>query len=315
MRQRTLLAFAIVYLVWGSTYLAIRYAVETMPPFFLAGTRFLLAGGTLMVWARLRGAPAPDRREWKASLQLGVLYIVFGNGLVVWAERWVESGAAALVVASVPIWVALIDHFRSGRMFGPGRWLGLASGLAGIVVLVGPGSARGLDPLGATLLLVASVTWSLGSVIQRELPLPKDRILSAGTQMLCAGIVMVVLSTALGDWREVLASPPSARSWLAWSYLVVAGSMIAFTAYSWLAAHEEPTRVATYAYVNPVIAVLLGWGLAGEALTLRMIIAMAAIVGAVVLIVWPVPAGTGRIEARAGREPAPTPRVSSTSPV
>lgn len=299
MRHKTILAFAIVYLVWGSTYLAIRYAVETMPPFFLAGTRFLLAGAAMVAWTRLRGAPAPTRADWKSSLLLGVLLIVGGNGLVVWAERWIESGPAALVVASIPIWVALIDHFRTGTMFGPSRWLGLAAGLAGIVLLVGPGSARGLDPLGATLLLVASLSWSFGSVIQRELQLPKDRFLSAGLQMLCAGIVMVVLSAMLGDWGRVLASPPSLQSWLAWGYLVVAGSMIAFTAYSWLAAHEEPTRVATYAYVNPVIAVLLGWGLAGETLTWQMIVAMAAILGAVVLIVWPVRVGA------AGPRPAP----------
>ncbi len=299
MRHKTILAFAIVYLVWGSTYLAIRYAVETMPPFFLAGTRFLLAGAAMVAWTRLRGAPAPTRADWKSSLLLGVLLIVGGNGLVVWAERWIESGPAALVVASIPIWVALIDHFRTGTMFGPSRWLGLAAGLAGIVLLVGPGSARGLDPLGATLLLVASLSWSFGSVIQRELQLPKDRFLSAGLQMLCAGIVMVVLSAMLADWGRVLASPPSLQSWLAWGYLVVAGSMIAFTAYSWLAAHEEPTRVATYAYVNPVIAVLLGWGLAGETLTWQMIVAMAAILGAVVLIVWPVRVGA------AGPRPAP----------
>lgn len=200
-----MLAFAIIYLVWGSTYLAIRYAVETLPPFFLSGTRFLLAGGALMTWARLNGATAPTWKEWKATLLVGVLLIVGGNGLVVWAERWVESGAAALVVASIPIWVALIDRFWSGKMLGPRRWLGLAAGLAGIVVLVGPGSARGLHPLGATLLLIASIAWSFGSVIQRELPLPKHRFLSAAAQMLCAGAVMIVISTLLALHKGMIA--------------------------------------------------------------------------------------------------------------
>lgn len=296
MPRAVLVAFAIVYVVWGSTYLAIRYAVETIPPFLLGGTRFLAAGALMAAWARWRGAAWPSPREWRSAAILGTLYVVLGNGLVVWAETRIESGAAALLVAGTPFWVALVERALRGSPLTARKLAGLGLGTAGLVLLIGPGAAQGLNLVGAALVLVASVSWSIASVIQKDLPAAPDRVLAAGAQMLAGGAIMLTLGLGAGEAGPLLAAGASARSMLAWLYLVVFGSMVGFTAFTWLLAHVEPTKVATYAYVNPVVAVLLGWLLAGEHLDARMLGAMALIVGAVALILWkPAPAPAAQL--------------------
>jgi drug/metabolite transporter (DMT)-like permease len=283
-------AFAIVYLVWGSTYLAIRFAVETLPPFAMAAARFLVAGSALYAYARvLGGAAAPTRAEWRTTAIVGVLLLVFGNGLVVWAELTVPSGMAALIVGIVPCCTVLVDWLRpNGTRPGARVVMGLALGLAGLFVLIGPDAILGgdrIDYFGVAALVVASFTWSVGSVYARHVPMPRSPVLATGMEMLAASVGLAVLALLHGDFTtHAGAAPISLVSIAGWLYLVVFGSIVAFTAYVFLLQVSTPDRVSTYAYVNPVIAVLLGFAIAGEPLTTRMMFAAAVIVGGVVLI-------------------------------
>jgi len=282
-------AFAIVYLVWGSTYLAIRFAVETLPPFSMAAARFLVAGGALYAYARLfGGAAAPTRAEWRTTAIVGVLLLVFGNGLVVWAELTVPSGMAALIVGIVPCCTVLVDWLRpNGTRPGARVVMGLALGLAGLFVLIGPDAILGgsrIDYFGVGALVVASFTWSVGSVYARHVPMPRSPVLATGMEMLTASVGLAVLALLHGDFAARAAAPISLVSIAGWLYLVVFGSIVAFTAYVFLLQVSTPERVSTYAYVNPVIAVLLGFAIAGEPLTTRMMFAAAVIVSGVVLI-------------------------------
>ncbi len=292
-RLRIGLAFAAIYVVWGSTYLAIRYAIETTPPFLMAGTRFLVAGGLLYAWARWRGAPAPSGREWRGTAIIGGLMLLGGNGGVTWAEQRVPSGLAALLVATVPLWMVLLSAVPA--LAGSGRrlpsipvLLGVVLGLAGLVILVGPaqfaGSGR-IDLGGAGALVFASLSWSVGSLLSRRLALPKSSHAATAMEMLCGGGLLFATGLATGEGGRLALGAVSARSVVAIAYLVVAGSLVGFSAYVWLLRHTSPARVATYAYVNPVVAVLLGWAIAGEALTARTLVAAAIIVGAVVVVV------------------------------
>lgn len=286
-RARLIIAFAAVYLVWGSTYLAIRVGVRTIPPLLMAGVRFLIAGALLYGLARLRGGRRPSARQWWGSAAVGAGLLLGGNGGVVLAERVVPSGVAALLVATVPVWMVLLDWlWGRGRRPGPRLVLGLALGLLGIVVLVGPGSlgAGGVNLGGAAILLVASLSWAVGSILGRELDLPRDATLATGTEMLCGGGLLVLAGLAHGELGALHPSAISGASALAFAYLVLIGSLIGFTAYVWLLGHTTAARAATYAYVNPVVAVLLGWAILGEALTPRMFAAAAVIVAGVVLI-------------------------------
>lgn len=302
-RLRVVLAFAAVYIIWGSTYLAIRFAIDTLPGFLMAGVRFLLAGGLLYAWARSQGAARPSRIHWRSAAIVGGLMLLGGNGGVVWAEQHVPSGLTAVLIATVPLWVAVLDWLWRGSRPTVRGLLGLALGLAGIGLLVGPGElagSQGVDLLGAGVLVLASLSWAAGSLYSRSAPLPGSPLLATALEMLAGGALLLVLGLAAGQATELDLARVSLRSLLALGYLVVFGSLVAFTAYIWLLRATSPARAATYAYVNPVVAVVLGWALAGEPLTTRTLLAAAVIIGAVVLItVQPL------------RRPGPVPAVAS----
>ncbi len=285
---RVLAAFAAVYLLWGSTYLAIRFAIETLPPLLMAGVRFLLAGGVLYAFMRLRGQPAPTRRHWKSAAVIGALLLVCGNGGVTLAERTVPSGVAALLVAMVPLWMVLLEWLRPGGTRPTGRVaVGLAVGFAGMVILVGPSQLAGAGAVhfgGAALVLGGSLAWSIGSIHARRATLPDNAFVATGMEMMCGGVLLLVAGAARGELAGLDPAAFTGRSLAAFAYLVVFGSLVGFTAYIWLLGVSSPARVSTYAYVNPVVAVFLGWLMAGEALTARVLIAAAVIVAAVAVI-------------------------------
>lgn len=309
---RMIAAFLAIYIIWGSTYLAIQVGIETLPPFGMAATRFLIAGAILYVWARLRGAPNPTRRQWAAATLVGAALLLGGNGLVTIAEQSVPSGLAALLIATEPLWIVIMDWLRpGGRRPTAGVAVGLALGFGGLVILFSPGEAlgAGVDMFGAALLVAASCSWAAGSLYGRGAPLPRDPLLNTALPMLMGGLLLAGASLATGEpagFRPELVSLPSL---LAWLYLIVFGSLVAFTAYSWLIRNAPASRVSTYAYVNPVIAVGLGWALAGEQITLRTLLAAAIIIAAVILIVTrqthPAPTPT----------PAPEPAGANSEPV
>jgi len=280
-RWIVILAFAAIYVVWGSTYLGIRYAIDTMPPLMMAGVRFLIAGALMYAWAR-RTAPAPSASEWRAGAIIGAFLFLGGNGGVVLAEKTVPSGTAALLVAVEPLWVAMLDALRTGTRPDGLRVLGLLLGLGGVAVLVGP---TGGGPVGGMILvLLASLAWAIGSVYGLRAPRPRSPAMSAAIPMLTGGAILLGAGTAAGEWSGFSPAAVSAPSLLAFGYLVVFGSLVAFTAYSWLISNVSPTLVATYAFVNPVVAVFLGWALGGEVVTSRTVLGAAVIVLGVVLI-------------------------------
>lgn len=287
-RGRVLLAFAAVYILWGSTYLAIKYAVETIPPFFMGSTRFLFAGLLLYVVARWRGAPAPTASEWRASAISGILMLGVGNGSVIWAATVVPSGIVALIIAGVPVWMVLADWIgpQHTRPRTP-VLVGLAMGLAGIAILIGPrlGAGReGVDPVGATVLLLGSMSWAAGSIITRHRERPKSALVSIAIQIIVAGLAFSIATVAFGELGRFSMENVTLRSVLAWIYLVTCGSLIGYTAYVYLLGAVSPAKAATYAYVNPVIAVVLGWAFANEALSARTLIAATVILAGVALI-------------------------------
>jgi drug/metabolite transporter (DMT)-like permease len=287
-RAKVIVAFAALYIIWGSTYLGILFAIETLPPFLMAGSRFLAAGGILYAWSWPRRERTPNRTEWRSALIVGGLLLMGGNGAVSWAEQYVASGIAALLIAVTPLWMVLLDWLWHGaRRPGAHTVLGLLLGFGGIVLLVGPAEllgAQGVYLPGALALLGGSLSWSIGSLYSRRAPTPKGGMLGIGMQMMCGGALLLVLGTATGEWGRLDLAAVSLRSALAVLYLIIFGSIIGYTAYMWLLQVVSAARVATYAYVNPVVAVLLGWALAGEALTLRMGVAALVIVAAVALI-------------------------------
>jgi drug/metabolite transporter (DMT)-like permease len=287
-RAQIVLAFSAVYLLWGSTYLAIRFGVETIPPFLMAGVRHLTAGILLFAWVRLSGTPAPKPRHWLPAAAIGGLMLLGGNGLVSWAEQRVPSGLAALIVASVPIWMTLLHGLQNRSRPHGVVLLGLAIGLAGLAFLVAPGKFAGgshVDLLGAGALLSAALFWAIGSLYARRAKLPSSTLLATAMEMIAGGAILLAASALLREWRGFSLAVVSTRSLLALAYLIVAGSLLGFTAYIFLLGATTPARVGTYAYVNPVVAVFLGWALAGEALTARTVIAALAIVGAVAVII------------------------------
>ncbi|HVO35203.1 MAG TPA: EamA family transporter [Gemmatimonadales bacterium] len=285
---KTLAAFATVYLVWGSTFLAIRIGVAEVPPFLLAAMRFLVAGTALCAWMLLRGERSPTPREWASATLLAVLIFVLNYGLVFWAERRVPSGLTAVMMATIPAFMALSEIVILGTQRLTLRLaVGLAIGVAGVAVLtMRSGSLGGapVDGAGAVALIVGAVAWSVASALARKLPLPSSRMMSSGAQMLAGGALLAVTSTALGEPHAFRPSAVTAEAWLALLYQIVAGSLLAFTAYVWLIHHESPTKVGTYAYVNPVVAVLLGYFVGGEALGRRTILAMVLILTSVLAI-------------------------------
>lgn len=281
-------AFAAVYLIWGSTYLAIRWGVAEIPPFLMAGGRFLGAGTVFVAWAAHRGAARPAARDWLTTALIGLLMAAGGNGGVSWALQRVPSGVGALLVSMVPFWVALIDWLRPRGARPPGQvGVGLALGFAGVALLVNPtdlAGARTLDPVGAGTIVAASLLWAAGSVYSRYAPQPASHWLSAGMQMLGGGAVLMVLSAASGELTRLDWSTVSPAAFGAWFYVAALGS-VAYGCYLWLLKASTPAKAATYAYVNPVIALLLGYLLAGETLTLWSLGSSALVVAGVLLVV------------------------------
>jgi drug/metabolite transporter (DMT)-like permease len=282
-------ALIAVYIIWGSTYLAIRFAVESLPPFSMAGVRFVLAGAALYAWRRARGDAAPSGREWRAAAIVGILLLVGGNGGVVWAEQRVASGVVALLATTVPLWMVLIDMVRPGGQ-RPG-WrvvVGVTLGFAGVAVLIRPTSSFGhagkVDLAGAAVVMAGMFLWSIGSLYGRSAPLTSSPLLATGMEMLVGGAGLLLLGGLAGEWGRVNPAAFSARSLWAWAYLIVCGSWVGFTAYTWLLRVASTPLVSTYAYVNPLVAILLGHLLAGESLTARVLIAAAVIVGSVAWI-------------------------------
>jgi drug/metabolite transporter (DMT)-like permease len=288
---------AIVYVVWGSTYTGIAYGLETLPPLLLAGTRFLTAGAVLYAAVRLSAAAAvrPTRRHWAAAALTGTPLLVLGNGGVVWAQQRVASGIAALLVATVPLWIAALDRVAFGRRLDRRSLVGLVLGFAGIATLVDVGGG-GADTLGSVVLVLAALGWASGTLLARGTALPPQPLLAAAMQMLAGGTILTVGAAATGELADI--GSVSARSFAGWAYLVVFGSIVAFSAYGWLLRVAPTGLVATYAFVNPVVAVVLGWLLLGESVGLRELVAGSVIVAAVALIVT----GTARAPDQAGGE-------------
>jgi drug/metabolite transporter (DMT)-like permease len=285
---KTPLAFAIIYFVWGSTFLAIRVGVREVPPFLLAAMRFLVAGLVLYGWTIARGERLPNGRQWASVSLLALLIFVLDYGLVFWAEQRVPSGLAAVMMATIPAFMALSEIIFLGTQRLTVRLaLALLIGLSGVAVLVSRSLDLGglpIDRLGAVALIVASMSWSVSSAFARMLPLPPSKVMSSGAQMLTGGVFLALTSVALGEFRNFHPWNVSRGAWFSLFYMIVAGSIIAFTAYVWLLHHESPTKVGTYAYVNPVVAVLLGYFLGGEELGLRTILGTLFVLISVVVI-------------------------------
>jgi drug/metabolite transporter (DMT)-like permease len=285
---KVLLAFAIIYFVWGSTFLAIRVGVREVPPFLFAGIRFLVAGLALYLWMRSTGTPSPTFREWRSATLLAVLIFVFDYGLLFWAEKRVPSGIAAVMMANIPVFMAIseIAILKTQRLTLR-LALGLLAGIAGVVVLVSPTAHLGetaIDTAGACALIVAGISWSAGTALTRKLPLPASKAMSSGAQMFAGGILLTATAALRGEFRGFRVQSVSREAWLALAYLTVAGSIVAFTAYVWLIHHESPTKVGTYAYVNPVVAVLVGYFLGGESIGPRTIAGTALVLVSVIVI-------------------------------
>jgi drug/metabolite transporter (DMT)-like permease len=287
-KWKIILAFSIIYLVWGSTFLAIRIGVNEVPPFLLAALRFLVAGMAMYAWLRLTGTPSPTRRQWIGSAVLGGMIFVVDYGCLFWSEQRVPSGIAAVVLATIPVFITLLEIvlLRTMRL-SLGLAISLLLGIAGVAILMSNSFSleqAPIDHAGAAALLLASFTWSIATVITRRTPLPESKAMSSATQMLCGGAQLVLVAALAGEFSRF---HPRAVSWSAWGallYLIVAGSIVGFTAYVWLLHYESPTKVGTYAYVNPVIAVLLGYFFAGEALGARTVLGTLLVLVSVIAI-------------------------------
>lgn len=287
-RTALVLAFASIYLIWGSTYLGIRIAVETMPPFLMAAARFLLAGGILFAFLKLRGAPWPTRHQWIANAIIGTFLLLGGNGLVVWAEQFVPSGITALLIGAGPLFIVLTEWAWPGGLRPSLVTIGaLLLGFAGVTWLAAPweSAAPGAVPLrGILAILGACVFWSFGSIYSRHAKHGATPFVAASLQMLGGGAALILVALLHGDFAQLDTSAISARSWTAFAYLVGIGSLIGFSTFVWLMKHSTPARVSTYAYVNPIVAVFLGWLILAEPITHRTLVAAAIIVAAVAII-------------------------------
>ena len=283
-----ILAFAAVYIIWGTTYLAIRLAIETIPPFFMTGTRFLFAGALIFFILRARGVPMPRRLHWRSAVIIGALLVVGGSGLLTWSEQQVPSSTAALVVATMPLWMALFDWlvFKGSR---PGKRVtsGLLLGLIGIILLIGPGQILGTSGFSLfflLILLLSPILWSLGSLYSRGADLPENTFMSIAMEMLAGGTLLLLAGLLTGEASRLDIAAISTRSLAAMAYLAIFGSLTGFSSYIWLLQYVPATKVATYTYVNPVIAVFLGWLVLDETITLTTIVSVVIIILAVVLI-------------------------------
>jgi drug/metabolite transporter (DMT)-like permease len=286
-RPRLLLAFAAVYILWGSTFLAMRFGIRTIPPLFMASMRHLVSGSVLIAFTARRAKRWPTLSEWRNAAIVGVL-LLGANGTVAWSEQRVASGTAALLVATVPLWMVLMDWWRPhGFHPGHGVLVGLGLGFAGLVTLIGPGAFVGhgaVNTVGATALLLGSLCWAAGSIATQRLPGAEVPLLGVGMQMVSGGAALFVAATVSGETAHFSLARVSLASALGWGYLVVFGSLLGFTAYAYLLRSTTAAKVATYAYVNPVIAVFLGWAFAGEVVTGRTLVAAAVIIAGVATI-------------------------------
>jgi drug/metabolite transporter (DMT)-like permease len=280
------MGFAAIYLIWGSTYLGIRYAVETIPPFLMMGIRHSVAGVLVFAWARSRGASAPTPKQWLWAAIAGALLFLGGHGVLAWAEQKVPSGLAALLCATLPLWTVLLARVdATERRLGAKAWAGTLLGFGGVALLIGPDALRQrLDLLAAAGVLSSALLWAVGTSYTRRVQLPSSKLVSAAMQMICGGILLLVAGLLSGEAGRTHIHNISARSVFSLAYLIGFGSIVAFTVYTWLVSVSSPSMVSTYAYVNPVIAVFLGWALANEALGVRTLIATVVIVAGVILV-------------------------------
>jgi drug/metabolite transporter (DMT)-like permease len=281
------LALAIVYVVWGSTYLGIDLAVRTMPPFLMASVRFLIAGPLLYVWATRRGDrnDRPTARHWLSAFLIAAPMLAIGNAAVGWAEQTIDTGTASLIIASVPLWMALLDRVFYAQRLARKIVIGLVVGFGGVGLLVAPGGPGGGASRAAIVLVFSSLAWAVGSLYSRQAPQPQRPLVAAAMQMTAGGLILAVISAASGEASGFHVSQVSLESWLGLAYLIVAGSLLAYTAYMWLLREVPTSLVGTYAYVNPVVAVLLGTVILGEPLTWRTLVGGGVILASVALIV------------------------------
>jgi drug/metabolite transporter (DMT)-like permease len=285
---KILLAFAMIYFVWGSTFLAIRVGVHEVPPFLLAALRFFTAGVVMYAWLRLKGTPAPSRREWASASLLGTIIFVVDYGCLFWAEQRVPSGIAAVVLATIPVFITLMEIiFLRTQRLTIRLSLALLVGVCGVAVLVNHSFSLGEVPInraGAIALLVAAITWSVATTLTRRLSLPASKPMSAAAQMLTGGAQLFVLTALTGEFRGFRVQAVSAHAWFALVYLIIAGSIVGFTAYVWLLHYESPTKVGTYAYVNPVVAVAVGHFVGGETVGPRTLLGTLLVLVSVITI-------------------------------
>jgi drug/metabolite transporter (DMT)-like permease len=285
---KILLAFAIIYFVWGSTFLAIRVGVREVPPLILAALRFSIAGFALYAWISARGQTQPTAREWRSASLLGLVIFVFDYGVLFWAEQRIPSGIAAVMLATIPAFMALAEIiFLRTQRLTIRLVLALLIGIGGVTVLMAHSLNLGgvpVDKLAAISLIFASISWSVASIFSRKLPLPESKLMSSAAQMLTGGLLLAILAAALGEFHNFHPAAVSREVWFSLLYLIVAGSIIGFTAYVWLLHHESPTKVGTYAYVNPIVAVLVGYFLAGEALSARTVVGTLLVLVSVLVI-------------------------------
>lgn len=282
-------AFAAVYVIWGSTYLGIRYAIESFPPFFMAGTRFLAAGLILYLTGRLKGAPVPEIKEIKTSTIAGFLLLVLGNGGLVWAEQRIPSSVAALLITIEPVWIVLLLWmFKTDNKPNVLTWIGILIGLAGMIFLTGTGAGKDLvkaDSLSIFAILISTLAWAFGSIYGTRAKFPSSPLVATGLQMLSGGIILLIISYFSGEFTNINLESVSSKSLWAFVYLIIFGSLIGFTAYAYLLKEAHPSQVSTYAYVNPVIAVILGVFVGNEKLTTQTMFAGGLIIVAV-MVIW-----------------------------
>ena len=287
LRLKLAMAFLAVYIIWGSTYLAIRFVVETIPPFFMAGTRFIIAGLMLYAVTLVRGAPAPTSVHWRDAFVIGGLLLLGGNGAVVWAEQWVPSGLTSLLIATTPLWMVILDSLHHRARPSIGGIFGLLLGFAGVALLVG--SIENMDKNNmmipaAAIIVVGAFLWASGSLYSRSSETPSSQLRPAAMQMIAGGLLLLSASLITGEWTRIMLDQVSLRSLLSWLYLIIFGSLVAFSAYIWLLKNTTPSRISTYAYINPLVALFLGWMLAEEVLTTGNILAAIIIIISVMVI-------------------------------
>ncbi len=288
-RLKLLAAFFAVYFIWGTTYLAIKYAVETIPPFLMMGMRSLSAGTVLYLWGRLRGDANVARQELPPLILIGFLFFLIGHGILAWAEQTVPSGVAALLIASEPIILALFEPLftREGRV-EKRTLLGMLIGVSGLAVLVMPQGYdfKNANVLGSFGILVGTCSWASGAIYSRVAKLPRSPFITSGLQLIFGGLLLVLASSMLGEWSAFRFSHVALRSWLGLAYLVLFGSIITFSAYTWLLTVTSATRISTHTFINPVVAMLVGWAFAGEALTAEVLAATVLILISVYLVLF-----------------------------